>query len=573
MNSNISIELKPTEPSDQILATLLKDVRITGATLSYGINKLPIAHVHIDTTVSDDLISSLKVLCNFDTYRRKKLTLTIKTGGLAYIAGCLKFTGILDGVSISQSPGNLSASLVIKHQFVLLNEVYPRLLGLSAGSANMFSVMRPILYDPNQFGPGSENNHFLTPDQQLYGLITGKDPTNKINTGLSLIPFIIEVFKAVVKNQSLYNVGPNTPNFQSISNALRDVIKEQQINADKTGELFKLVMKLLGQVDTSYSNRLELSGNDHLLSAASPTIAAKVIGDIAQLDDTIYNSMVRYVSQYGCCFVVSNDGAYVVPDASFLKVVVNPNMIQNSRSTQTNVAYPADYDTFSFNDTGENTIKGVYVVPEPLGMHGTWSVGGINVMSGKYIDPNPDVKGNISVKTLPQIACSYISRVASQGSMGVQKLIQTGNPLIDGVIDTVEAYASMKLHQAQTALEYLQMQHFLDAWAQSEYCRIKYEDRTGYISMPFNNNWVPGAPGAALTKHPGSWIQFYVTDVTHSFNLMPNNSGTATTNVAFKGGRAGTVSGSSGLDSIPLYNYTYPLSQNFADQFLADIIP
>jgi hypothetical protein len=570
MNSNISIELTTTDAG---LATLIKNVRITGATLSYGINKLPIAHVHIDTTVSDDLTSSLQILCDFDKFRRKTLSLTVKTGGLVYDAGCLEFDGILDGISISQQPGGLSASLVIKHQFVLLNEVYPRLLGLSAGSSNMFSVMRPILYDPNQFGPGSENNHFLIPDMQLYGLITGKDPNNKVNTGLPLIPFIIEVFKAVVKNQSLYNIGPNTPAFQSISNALRDVIKEQQINADKTGELFKLVMKLLGQVNTEYSSLLSLSGNDHLLSAASPTIAAKVIGDIAQLDDTIYNSMVRYVGQYGCCFVVSNDTAYVVPDASFLRVEVDPSLIKNSRSLQTNIAYPADYETFSFNDTGENTIKGVYVVPEPLGMNGTWAVGGINVMSGRYVDPNPGVKGNIVVKTLPQIACSYISRIASQGSMGVQKIVHTGNSLIDGAIDTVEAYASMQLHKIQTALEYGQMQAFINAWAQSEYCRIKYEDRTGYLSMPFNNNWVPGAPGAALAKHPGTWVQFYVTDVTHTFNLMPNNSGTATTNVSFKGGRPGLVAGYTGLTTVPLYNYSYALSQNFADQFLADITP
>jgi hypothetical protein len=556
MNTNVQITLSSTDP---IITAIIPNLKVLGASISYGINRLPVAQVDVDP-------SGLQTFCDFDNYRRRDLTVTIKTGGLSYDPGCLQFNGWLDGVNISQHPGSLSSALIIKHKFVLLNEIYPRILGLNAGTANMFTVQQPVTYEPNQFGPASANTQFLTSDLPLYGIFSGPQFTPDLT--LPIIPFIIQLFKIVVVYQATTGVLQVANSYLNIQNALGKVIEAQQINANN---LLPVVKNLLNQINTSYTSNEVLQASNTLLSAGSPTIACSIISAMSGLDDTVLNSMIRFIGQYGSTFVVGNKTAFVVPEAAYLQVTIDPSLLVNKRSIQRNVAYPADYDSFNFNDNGENTIKGVYVVPDTVGLQGTWAVGGVNVLNGYYIDPAPNTLGNIVVKTLPQLAESYVSRIVTQGSMAIQTNIKNGDNLITKKVETEEATDNFMANKSQILAERDNILSFLNAWAQGEYCRIKYGDRVGSISMPFNNNWTPGAPGAAYTNHPGTWVHFYVTEVSHSFQVTPG-SGNASTNVNFNGGRPGK-SISSGLTSVPLYNYTYANSQDFCNHFVTDISP
>lgn len=99
---------------------------------------------------------------------------------------------------------------------------------------------------------------------------------------------------------------------------------------------------------------------------------------------------------------------------------------------------------------------------------------------------------------------------------------------------------------------------------------MKYDDRSGSISSVFNNNWAPGMVGTLYTREPGTWLDYFVTDVNHSFSLSAPNGGSATTNIAYKGGRVGTTS-DVGLDELTLYGYDYKEATVYGNKFLADI--
>src|ERR1017187_7113508 len=128
MNSQISIL---AESADSGLNSILKQIKIVGATFNYGINKIPTVNLRINP-------AGLGLLCNFDLARRRDIKIKVNS-----TYGCLNFDGVIDGNSISQQAGGLGTSLTIKHKFVFLNEVYPRVLGMNAGSSNMFALNVP----------------------------------------------------------------------------------------------------------------------------------------------------------------------------------------------------------------------------------------------------------------------------------------------------------------------------------------------------------------------------------------------------------------------------------------------
>jgi hypothetical protein len=545
MKTEIVISL--TSP-DQDLNRVLSNIGIVGATFNYGINKLPTVNVHINP-------AGLGLLCDFDLARRRNVTVRVNS-----TLGCLQFDGVIDGQSISQQPGSLTASLIVKHKFIFLNEVYPRILGLHAGSSNMFAINQPITWDSSHFAntvPGqAQAGNFLATNQQLYGYeLLG------LRTDLQIIDFIVGLCKVIVQSQLASKFLKPTDIYQESSNSLAEVIQAAQINAQNQG---KVVLDLIKMINTDFTQGF-------VLKACAPGIASKIIEDISLLEDTLFSSLIKLLNQYGCVFVVGHNSAFIIPETPFLKVTKNQNLKQKRLSSQYNVALPADYETFNFQDVGDNTIKGVYVIHEPLGASSIYGAAGTDVINGSFIDPNPNVFGNIVVKTLPNIATTYMSYAACHGSQGIQQNIKNKSRLISGPLQTMEANTAMqKTHDALARDVYQPIKNYMNQWAEIEYCRIKYSDRVGSINLPFSQNWTPGAPGSIYTRNPGTYIDFYVTDVSHNFSISGPNSGSANTTVSFNGGRPGAAT-QDGLDRISLYDYSYSDSLDFCDRFVRDI--
>jgi hypothetical protein len=500
-----------------------------GATIHYGIGKIPCAFVELDP-------NSLSLLCDFDSIRRKPVDLYVDT-----TAGCLHFSGLIDGLSFHQSPGMLNATMVIKSPFQWLTEIYPRIIGIHPSSINAFRP-QPML---------TWNNTHPDEVQILGGQIANSNL--KLDTSLNLVDFIINVMKLAIQSQVLQQQVPTT----GTTPGLLAMMKDADLNRKN---LTPLVMELLNGIDTSACQGLEILGS-------TQGVCSMTFQNIAMMRDNIWANLTRMLADIGCTLIVGNEKAYVVPEASFLRVPKLQTTQRRKRSFLPNTVFPAEYDNLSFNDNGFINLKGVYVThdqgvrPFNLGTTGA-------VEMGYYIDEL--ATGNILVTSLPAFISFGIVESAVFGGQGLHSRIKKRASLCGIKVPLTTAKTSMVKTSALCERSFSKTKQYMDQWAQMEYCRLKYDDRTGNINTAFNNNWAPGAVGSAYTRLPGTYMDFYVTDVTHIFQLTAPNGGRANTNINFKAGRMGPAA-NAGLDSIDLYDYDYSSAQEFSTNFINNI--
>ena len=497
----------------------------------------------------------MSALCDFDAFRRKSVTLTVKSDG-----GCLTFNGIIDGLSTSQQPGAMDIELIIKHKFTLLNEVYPRILGLNAGTTNVFAINQPFQSEASGMALGATGTgNPLSDFQSTFGYITA----GKLDLTTNVIDFIVNLCKVIVDSQTLGQTINTTEQYSSRrSNALFEAIRAGTVNQTT---LAPIVSSLLSSIDTSYCAGMTLAAN-------TANIADRIITDVSFLQDTLFACLLKLIHEYGCCLVIGNDKAYILPEASYLRVPKINSLSRGTKGVDYNVVMPSQYENFSFSDSGENTIKGVYVIEDPSttinNIAGASSAG---IISGSYIDTNPSTFGNIVVRTLPNFATVANAYAVGVGSLGIHSNISTQSPLIGSKVSKESALSA--LQQVDYTIRSNAIgpaQTFMNNWAQIEYCKLKYEDRVGNINTAFHNIFAPGAVGSLYTRIPGTYIDFYVNSVTHSFSVGAASHGSATTSVGFKSGRAGS-STSNGLDRLDMFDYGYTQSVQFCNSFINNI--
>ena len=596
MNSDISIKLTPdsngyiTSEDPSVFANLLSNITVIGATINYGYNKIPIANVHI-APVGANRISGLQSLCDFDSFRRNPVILTVNTKN-----DCIIFRGIIDGNSISQQPGSMTASFIVKSNFTLLNEVYPRLIGGNASTVNKFALPQAITIDS-----AAASNPAIDPDllnsYPFYSALARIYNTN-VDMNQLAIRFLVSLCQILIDTQRSDTgngllVGSNEVGLCNFSQLLCAL----SINCQG---MYEPLTNLISNIDASFTDGLTVYATDAL-------IGMQIQNNMAMLEDTMFRGLVRMLEEYGSIVVVANNKLFIVPEAPYLEPNLSSNLPSiGQRSNIPNVAYPADYMSFSFQDLGENTIKGVFTAAEP--MNSAWDyVSGQSAlnMNGLYTEdlniascganPTPPastghkntngnkVFGNIEVKTVPGLTSAYMTAAIYHKQFPIKNVISNGStapnqPNISlapsNAVEVDDANSAMAAADVQNVAYIKRTQEYLNNLAQIEYCKIKYGDRTGSISMPFNNNWVPGSPGSLYTRSPGIRVDFFVTDVTHNFSVGAPNLGNATTNISFMGGRPG-ASINVGLPQIDMYQYTYSNGQynaiDFCHAFLNDI--
>ena len=521
MTSNVQITLTSTN---------FPAVTPIGAIVNYGINKIPTALVPLDP-------SSLKLLCNFDQYRRTKVQLNIETTN-----GCLHFPGLVDGLSFSQTPGGLTATLVLKHEFQWLTELYPRIIGFAPTTNNIFRPNTTLKID---WGNAARSE--MMSQIQQYGL--------NLNFDANLVDFYINTLQVAVQSQNITQIT----NQDGTTLGLQTVLADSDISRKN---LRAYVLGLLRKINTSATAALNIK-------ASSSKIADQVLQDMAMMRDNIFSNLTRLLGTIGCCIVIGNTQAFVVPEASYLLVPKIDSLQRGKTATRPNIIFPAEYDHVSFNDNGFVNIKGVYVIADQ-GAKIAGSGPAAVVDMGYYSDPNPNANGNITVETLPTLVSYGLVEASVQGGAGLQPRIKQNKSLLGKQLTHGQVSLAVNSSNAKTYDSWAQRLIFMQQWAEMEYCKLKYDDRTGNINTYFRNNWAPGAAGTLYTRQPGTFIDFFVTDVVHNFTMSPPNSGTATTSISFKSGRMGTTTGT-GIDTLQLYKYNYASAQSFSQLFINDI--
>lgn len=501
-----------------------------GAQVTYGINMIPTASISLGP-------EHLNLICDFEAIRRTNATLSIKT-----VNGCLYFDGLIDGLSFNQSVGNIGATLMLKSKFHVLTEMYSRWPGFHPATTNPF-----VRIDTVDYSPDDVNNLVLSRIQAF-----GEIPDDAYDKPFP--EFIKQVAIAKMKAyQALFFVEG------------RGLILEEMsklVNNTGQAKLAKAI-ELLTAVDT------EAVGGA-LFYPSDQRFVNTIVEVITKSDGNLLEDFMRQLSVFKMNIVFGNNKAYVIPDGGYLRMPHNFSIPRGAQSNTVNVAFPAQYDSINFSDGGYKDIKAVYLVAE----QNSDAIGGYSTTElGSYIDTDPMSKGGVLAIELPQYLPTAVDTYSTDYSnemrrniMGRSSSMRVQQFLYPEIKDKKEREQA-EMDSKNRALK----EELYNNWAQLEYLNVKYADRVGGLNLFFNPNWAPGCVGTLYTRLPGTYIDFLVQQVTHSFSISAPNAGSATTSVSFSCGRYGNRVDGAGVDKIYFYDYDIDVAQTFAKKFIGNV--
>lgn len=496
-----------------------------GATIQYGLNMVPQAVIQLDA-------NHLGLLCNFEPYRRTNATLYIDT-----IEGCLRFDGLIDGLSFFQGAGSLQAELVLKSKFQILMEMYPRMPGFHPTSISVFNRIATLKINAS----GAPNN--IMPTMDLSSKLS-------FDMNTTVVDFFKRAMSASLKAQQDLMLRANT------GQDLQDLIEvSQEVAAIK----IPIALQLIDAIDTSPTDKM-------LITASDPMILEAILKHVQNSTGTLLEDFMLKLSHYGCALVIGNNKAFIIPESGFLQVPHNLVGV-GKVATTVNTIYPAEYDSVSFSDGGYVDIKAIYAVSDENVTILTEKLKG---ELGKFIDFNS--QGGIKTISFPDYVSLGLTYSLAKNNLTCRDRIANRTCTVKGQIteQAIKNQYNENYRKRVLASNDLK-QKFLDNWAQMKYLQTKYTDRAGSINSIFSPNWAPGAVGTLYTRHPGTFMDFFVHSVTHRFNIGPPNTGTATTTIGFNCGRMGASTVSAGMDRILLFDYDYTDARAFSNAFVTDV--
>ncbi len=526
MKSYVEITLSSTDEAN-IFKSESGTLSPHSVVVNYGMNMIPFVAVGIPP-------EHISLLCDFEAVRRKNVKVQIETK-----SGCLNFNGVIDGLSFHQDFGNTSAQLIIKSPFQTLVETFPRMPGFHSGCQDLMRAQDPLVV--NLSGENADGSSTML----KVGIEKGINVSQKDN----LIKYIIEVARATLKYQRDVNLVANGEFYTS---SLAQTIKSYSI------QKLNAALLLLDKIDITAVARMDASAST---SMTSDFILDTLIHNTSNLFDFLISSF----DSVGCALVISGDTAYVVPSVGFLRQDHASSVPANT----VNIGYPSTLSSIVFNDNGFQDIKGCYVIPS---MNVTPLSPGYRGGLGYYEDP--DVKfGNIFTTVLPATVAYGRDIINADNQYAVQVAQKNGESNFIGPLTEADMEAQLRTARARTNAAVQKIKtDFLNNWAQIQYLQRKYGDRNGSLSGGFDQRWAPGAVGSVWTKHPGTYLDFFVTGVSHSFRVSAPNVGSVATDISFSCGRIGKSGQSAGVASIQLYDYNAAHSFAYARKFVDNLV-
>lgn len=542
VTSDRSPEMQVFASSDNDIENLLP----TGVVLRYGLNAIP-------TAILDLSPQDLDLVCNIEKWRRTPVKVRVES-----IHGCMTFRGLVDGLSMSQSVGDMRMQLIIKHPFQLLAEINPKLLGYHPAGVDFTRRVEALQMEVN-------NSNMLMVKYAIGDQIS-------IDLKKPLFEGIIEVLKAVVRSQLQWqitqsHVGPSA----KVAIQAADAIREKHLKVAET---------LLNAIDASF-----VKTN---LSLADFFTLNFVLESICETRSNLFDVLLTLLETVGCGLIIGNNKAFIVPNSGFLQQQHKAEINFREVSKVPNVLYPSQYNSVSFNDNGYRDISGVYLMSDDRN---------ILLVDGFFKDDATGGTGGITGEVLPYVISFNNAALRAAGISEISTALNDAlrsNSAGDASVsaggseegqhttvketakkekETTDAEHKKKNEAEQKARD--AMYKFANDWAQLRYYQLKYTDRMGGIGLLFNPNCVPGTLGMVYLRAPGVYIDYFVTDVTHEIRMGAPEQGQATTHIGFNCGRMGSYGSaplSAGLAKLDLFNgFNAETSAKIAVDFVKDI--
>lgn len=516
-----------------------------GVEIVYAVNTVPYCVVQMDATRSASL------LADPDSFKRQGLV----NVNLSVKDKTIKFIGLFDGLSASQSVGGINYEAILKGQAQLLLECDTIIPGLSPYGVDPFHATKT-----DAFSQTSDDQTKIYEGLEQGALSINFD-------GLSLP----EAYKAMAISAVTYqttpgaysSLVPQAPNLDGTT--LKDVM-------ENPGRIAKLqsTITLLNNLDVT-----ALAALKNVVFTSDTPVANNFIHSYVTGPRILWENLIEYYGMLGAIFIPANTKILVVPNNGFITF---PHSIPGTRqhSSIPNAAYPADDNFFNYNDNGYRDVGYVALVAQLQASTG--SVHSFAAYQGGY----PKKGGNslaagaglLVIESNPLMlsaAAGYFDPTTNSENAKDHTSEKTTNvPSIQKINNFATQQSDPESLAKKSSADYsARVLAFGDNYAEIKFYQARYGDRTGSITLQFNPNWCPGTVGTLYAREPGIFLDFFVQRVSHRVALSAPNTGIATTTVDFNCGRIGTTTASVAEDK--LYNYGYGDVLNVQNQFISDI--
>ena len=519
---------------------------ISGIEISYGVNQIPVASLHLVAPYIEQ--NHRDFLCDPDKYKKQTrdnpVTFQIKAR-----TGCLKFTGVFDGISFSQMPGGFSYSAIFKSQFQSMMELYPKFMGLDPLSMMPFKRIATL---KTQVGAIDEPYESLK--YTLNNRVTASNDT--------VITYYMRLIKEMINSQINATLASNTT--QELSDILA-LLQDQRYkrNAEKC-------QSLLEDIDTSFAEDTDMRAGKCM-----PYLIDKVVYS----QDTLWDTILAALDDFGCMLLPANDKLFIAPKVNYLKMADMTVPAKQEQATKPNHIYPSDVTSVNVNDVPYRNLRGCFVVPivsdpGPLGYSFATQC------LGAYPKPqDTDVKDdggsglliiNAPTFLIQNVDGLYVKNNDVQTDIQVEAKAYAGDQAVETPDEPQQKYKQLSKDVSESLNV---MKEILDKYAKARFLSEKYSERGGSIQTAvFKPNFVPGTTGFWYTRHPGLFYNFFVTSVTHSITLGGGKVGNATSHISFNSLRyGGSPDNIPGVDEAELYNFSSDDMADLQQQWLDNI--
>ena len=542
----------------------LPGVTPTGISLNFSAGAIPVCTVDFapapQGTIKIDGGAS-GILANPDQYKRKEdvtvnISVNTHTGDGQQTTHKLTWSGLLDGVSLSNAVGSNTYQAVLKGRAQTLLELTTLTPGLVPSSVNIYK--NPYYSIIGASSDGDENTEKAWSSFEVGGELSFEE---------NPLRFYISLMKQLVKNQldgfETYLGNENTVNS---TKALQEVFNEERYK-----HALGKAQTLLESIDITAAEGGALAE----LTTSYPNASAKIKDYFFSGSNIILENLMNFLGFLGCTMVFGDHKIFVVPERSFIKQTHSAPGEKAQASTP-NTAYPADYNGYMYSDNGYRDVMAV-ILSNDIG------IGGASMVSlqydsglvGVYKDKN-DVTQASGILVIPQHPFSLYYSTNDNNHADAKDMKNKADSTGQSYYENPQKYGDNETDekQAQRATEKKNkykdiLEPAVDNYAEVKFYQARYGDRRGSITLSFNPKWVPGASGTLYVRETQFSLDFWVESVTHRVDMTPPAGGTAITIVNFCCGRMGTSP--VGVDSDKFLGYDKGKEQGFMSSFISDI--
>ena len=548
----------------KLTVTPLPGVTVTGLAINFSAGAVPVCIVDVAPDEKDVVKiegGAKGILAEPDKFKRKNdITVKLEVKSKSFMGETtrkLEWKGLFDGLTIGNTVGQNTYQAVLKGKAQTLLELTMLTPGLHPTSVNPYrSPFYALIGNANA---GDDAAEVAWQSLQFSAKLNfDKSP---IEFYKGLLEHLVEIQKT---NYSQFLGNETTVDMQK---ALKKVLDEERYKKalTKAEKVFKEMD--LTAVNTGSMNSLKCS-----ISSASTALRDLVFRG----PNVILENFMNFLGFMGCTLIFGSDNkSWVVPERSVIKQE-HKSPHKKEMSNKPNVANPADYNSYSYNDNGYRDILGVIVATEtPVGGSAQLGMSRDAGYIGWFVDDKKltESSGVLIIKNhpfSPYYSTSDNNPVDAQGmkndadggqSFPYSQEKQYG---VDKKVEDQKERAKEKRDKYDKALA-----DVLNNYAETKFYQGRYGDRRGSITMDFNPKWCPGTGGTLYVRETKFFIDFWVESVTHRIDMSPPNGSTAITIINFCCGRMGTEP--VGADSDKFLGYDKGKEKQVREAFVADI--